>query len=428
MSMKRLAALAIVTVLALTVTACSDGVRDSAPTGGGVDRSAFGFYDLYYDDSGRQTSSCWQNTDKWTAECFENFPNQQGDRSEPVNVDDWCLPAQDDTGKAGFGIYRNITACVVMKNETRRFASPGTLGDGWTFPLGVTRAKCGANITTPEGTDPNPISGPDGKPMKVLDETCLDTASLWGRIRSEGVNASNVTQKGVRFTYPNPFYVSAAVQYQPNSIWQGTEAVTFVGSPVAPFSLSPLQEAEVWVNIPTKGENAAKCTPGRFLSCEQVGTTTEDSQQRFTWIFRTRPMVIGIKNNSGFTMEAIGDPVVGSGFLVDPRGTTADLSSLPNGSQSYVGGYRATSVTDSQTWTGTYRVRTSQGEAQIIISIKLSYVPIKDSNDKPTGQFKVENESQCKVQALKTIRLTCDTPVPTNDDNLRKFDVLIRNY
>jgi hypothetical protein len=378
MKRTRLVPLVVAAVVALAATACSDGLRDATRTDGVSERSAA---------SGDDT---------------RGFANPQGDPAEPVNVGDWCLRAQSNSGTQGFETSRNITACIVMSNEMRRFAAPGVLGKV-NFPLGVTKAKCGEKVSLENSTD----------------STCEKTKGFWGEVRTEGVMASNVRQKGARFTFPNPFLVSAAIQYQPETIWSGVETTTFVGSNVAPFSLSQSQ-VELKVNIPTTGTNTASCTSAKFIVCaSQHDTTREFSERTYFWVLRSLPMSIGIKNSTPYPMVASGAPTVGSGFLIDPVGTTADLSTLPAGTQAYVGGYRTTNASDSQTWTGTFTVKTPRGDATVTISIKLSV-----GKDGVT----LENESLCTVQSLNAIQIKCDKPVPTNDDYFRQFDVQIKDF
>ena len=361
-----LSALAAVAALAILASACSS---DTSPTG----RSAAGA-------SGVDTTG---------------YSHPLGDPTVPVNADDWCLRAQDGDGDSGFRWVRNIAACNVMNNAARRFTAPGVL-DG-KFALGVTKALCSQN-----------------------DYTCRDTGGYYGEVRTEGVWASNVTQKGDRYTYPNPFLVSGAIQFMPKKIWQGVETKTYVGSNMAPFNLTSQVLAQLHLNIPTAGSNDADCTQGQYITCTLDSSVVRDSQQRFVWTLGTLPWQIQINNSSGRTMVQQSSPIAGPGFLIDPNGTSTDaqLASIPTGGTVYVGGYRATNSDVEQSWTANYVIKSLSGDVPVSISLKLAKV-----------DNKWVSQSTCTVNNRSaTTTFKCNKPEVNDSDSYRQATVNITDY
>jgi hypothetical protein len=361
-----LSALVAVAALAVLASACSS---DTAST----ERSAAGA-------SGVDTSGY-------------SFP--QGDPAVAVNADNWCLRPQNVDGDEGFRLVRNIVACNVMNNAARRFTAPGVL-DG-KFPLGVTKALCSQN-----------------------DYTCRDTGGYYGEVRTEGVNASNVNQKGDRYTYPNPFLVSGAIQFMPKKIWQGVETKTYVGSNVAPFNLTSQVLAQLHVDIPTTGDNSADCTQGQYITCALDSSVTRDSQQRFVWTLGTLPLQIQINNSSGRTMVQQSSPIAGPGFLIDPNGTSTDaqLASIPAGGTVFIGGYRSANSDVEQSWTANYVIKSLSGDVPVTITIKLAKV-----------DNKWVSQSKCTVSNRSaTTTFKCNEPTINDSDAYRQAVVNITDY
>ena len=322
-----------------------------------------------------------------------SFP--QGDPAVAVNADDWCLRAQDSGGATGFRYVRNIVACNVMNNSARRFTAPGVL-DG-KFPLGVTKALCSGD-----------------------DWTCRSTGGYLGEVRNEGVWASNVTTKGDRYTYPNPFLVSGAIQFMPKKIWQGVETKTYVGSNVAPFNLTGQVLAQLHVDIPTTGDNSADCTQGQYVTCALDSSVSRDSQQRFVWTLGTLPLQIQINNSSGRTMVQQSSPIAGAGYLVDPNGTSTDaqLASIPAGGTVFIGGYRSANSDVEQSWTANYVIKSLSGDVPVTITIKLAKV-----------DNKWVSQSKCTVSNRSaTTTFKCNEPTINDSDAYRQAVVNITDY
>lgn len=323
------------------------------------------------------------------------FSNPIGDPDVSVNPDNWCLRPQDSDGDSGFTYVRNITTCNVMTNETRKFTAPGALGGK--FPLGVTKALC--------STD---------------DKTCANEGgSYYGAVRTEGVNARNVTQKGDRYTYPNPFMGTAAIQYMPNKIWQGTTTRTYVGSNMAPFSLDEAQ-AELYAELPTTGTNYYNCTNGRFITCRITAGNNQDSNVRVKWALANLPLQIQINNSSGRSMTQQSPAIAGSGLLLDPVGTSTDsaLKSIAAGSTVYVGGYRTANSNDGQSWTANYCIDALSGCVSVSITVKMAYI-----------ENKWVNQSQCTVSnRTGTSSYKCNTPSLNDSDEYRQAIVNITDF
>ena len=327
----------------------------------------------------------------------EGFSRPTGDPNVSVNVGQFCLRPQDSDGDSGFATLRNIVVCNVMTNETRRFTAPGVLSGK--FPLGVTKAYCSDK-----------------------DDTCIETSgSYYGRVRTEGTNASNSPLKGDRYTTPNPFMGTAAIQFQPNKIWQGVETRTFVGSNVAPFDLTAQSPVELWVNVPTTGSNSANCTSGSWISCKFMTTGFDSgSDKRAEFVLTTQPLRIQINNNSGRPMSAISPAVNGQGFLPDAIGSSPEsaFTTLPTGSVVWVAGYRSANSSADQSWTREFCINTATGCVTVSITVKLGY-----------SDGKVTNLSQCNVvNRSATATYKCNTPVVNESDADRVATVNITDF
>lgn len=318
-----------------------------------------------------------------------------GDPMKSINKDDWCLRPQDSDGDTGFRYVRNITLCNVMTNATSKFTAPGALTGK--FSLGVTQALCSQN-----------------------DYTCRDLGgSYFGEVRTEGASASNVAVKGDRYTNPNPFFGTAAIQFMPKKIWQGVETRTFVGSNMAPFSLDDPQ-VELHGSIPTAGSNGYDCVKGRFITCRITGGDNQDSNAKVEWSLGTLPLQITVNNNAGRSMslQPGSMPIAGSGFLIDPAGTSASLESIAAGSRVYIGGYRSASSNDGQSWTANYCIDSLTGCVPVSVTIKLAYV-----------DNKWVNQSTCVVSNTSaTATYKCNTPSLNDSDEYRQAIVSVTNY
>ncbi len=362
---RRFAALALVAAIGLIATACSGGSDTAQRSAAAADIDTTG------------------------------FANPIGDPNTSTDPAKWCLRPQDSDGAEGFYWVRNITLCNVMTNLTRKFTAPGVL-DG-RFPLGVTKALC-----------------------SYSDETCKSEGGpYYGAIRSEGVDASNVEMKGDRNTYPNPFLGTAAVQFMPNKIWQGTTTRTYVGSNMAPYSLSQ-QQAELFGELPTTGTNYYNCTNGEYITCRITGGNTQDSNVRVRWSLGNLPLQIQVNNNSGRTMTQQSDPVQGSGFLIDAAGTSSQeaLRTIPTGRSVFVGGYRNARSDAGHSWTANYCIDSLAGCVPVAITVQL----VKESD-------KWVSKSTCVVSPRTgTTTYKCNTPTVNESDDYRQAVVNITDF
>lgn len=309
------------------------------------------------------------------------FSNPIGDPTKAINSNDWCLRPQDGDGDAGFRYVRNIVACQVMTNTTKRFTAPGVLNG--ILPLGVVKADCSQN-----------------------DYTCRDVGGSWyGEVRTEGVWASNVTLKGDRYANPNPFLVKSAIQFMPKKIWQGVEIKTYVGANASPYSLDQSM-ATMYSEIPTTGKNTAACTSGAFVACTLVTPESDykyGSQVQFEYRFSNRPVSIQIVNATGQPMKIVGSETgtAGSAFLPDPTASSG-LSQIATGTSAYVGGYFGTSNDSSRYWQASYCIVTPNSGPCYQVNISISMVE-KDG--------KLVDDSSCSVVAGdRTYSFRCDKP------------------
>ena len=324
------------------------------------------------------------------------FSKPNGDAAKAINANDWCLRPQDADGDSGFRYVRNITVCQVMVNATKRFTSPGVLGEPAT--LGVVRADCSQN-----------------------DFTCSDVGGSYkGEVRTEGASASNVTLKGDRYATPNPFLTKSAIQFMPKSIWSGVEVRTYVGANTAPFSLSQSQ-AQMYSYIPTNGSNSANCVSGEFIACTLVTPSSayeSGSNLQFEYRFTNRPVSIQIVNGTGRNLKIVGAPLgtAGSAFLVDPAAIKGIDAIAPGGS-GYAGGYLGTSSDPSRYWRASYCVELpSSGCYQIDVSISLVE---KD------GQL--TSDSKCTIATTDAVyAFRCEMLTPSGGDDGRFFTVNVK--
>ncbi|MBU3701624.1 MAG: hypothetical protein FGM58_06230 [Acidimicrobiia bacterium] len=323
------------------------------------------------------------------------YSRPRGNPYVSVNKDDWCLRPQNDNGDSGFQWVRSATVCNVMTNRTRKFTAPGVLGGK--FPLGVTKAGCSFD-----------------------DHTCVSEGPHYGAVRTEGVWAQNAEMKGPRYTYPNPFFGTAAIQFMPNKIFQGVTTTTYVGSNMAPYSLQQAQ-AELYVSLPYSTTSTVfSCVNGSFITCRIAGGATQDYNPKVDWDLGNLPLQITINNNSGRSMslQAGSEPVPGAGLLVDPAGTSPDLATIPTGGRVFIGAYRSAGSKDGHSWTANYCIDSLSGCVPVTITIKMEY-----ESDKWV------NKSTCIVSNTSaTATFKCNTPSLTDSDDYRQAIVSITNF
>ena len=342
------------------------------------------------------SSSDSRNAAGTSAVNTDGFSRPTGDPATAINANNWCLRPQDVDGDSGFRWVRNITVCQVMTNMTKQFTAPGVLSDVAT--LGVVRADCSQN-----------------------DATCSNVGGDYmGEVRTEGVNASNVTLKGDRYANPNPFLVKSAIQFMPRAIWSGVNVRTYVGANSAPFDLGQAQ-AEMFSYIPTNGSNSASCTSGQFISCVLVTPEANyktGSNLQFEYRFSNRPVSIQITNGTKQQMTIVGSTTgtAGSAFLLDPKAAQG-LASIAPGASGYTGGYAGTSGDTSRYWRASYCISLPDNSCyQVNISISLTE---KD------GQLVGDSSSCDVVKTSQTYSFRCDKPTLTGGEDGRFFTVNI---
>lgn len=371
-----LSVLVLVAGLALVATACSDGLRDAARSDG-AQRSASGFPDLSnFGNSFIQTRT-------------------NGDPNTSVDVDKFCSEVSPGLFEAAA-----IATCFIFDNQTSRFTAPGQLSDK--FALTVPYAECGR----------------DDAGDRALGDPCVATGKRYGRIR----NYKNDNGYGIRVLTPNPFLNLAAIQFRSSAQKAGTEELVYVGSTQAPLNLNQTP-AKAFFSTPWTDDNYGDCRgSGQFIACslDRSSWSVNGDFPRPRYTFRTLPVQITINNNSGrpMSIQSGSRPVPGVGFLVDPSGTSTDLTTIPSGGRVIVGGYRSTNSNEGHSWTANYCIDSLSGCVPVSITIKM---------ENEGGKW--VNKSTCFVNNTSaTATYKCNQPALNDDDAWRQAIVSITNF
>lgn len=371
-----LVALVLFAGLALVATACSDGLRDAARSER-TQRSASGFPDLSnFGNSFIQTRT-------------------NGDPTTSVDVDKFCSEIS-----TGWLDAAAIATCFVFDNQTSRFTAPGQLSGK--FALTVPFAECGR----------------DDAGDRALGDPCVATSGRYGRIRNWG----NDNGYGIRVLTPNPFLNLAAIQFRSSAQKAGTEELVYVGSTQAPLNLNQTP-AKAFFSTPYSADNGGDCRgSGQFIACslDPGSWSTKGDFPRPRYTFRTLPLQITINNNSGrpMSIQSGSRPVAGVGFLADPIGTSADLTTIPSGGRLIVGGYRSANSNEGHSWTANFCIDSLSGCVPVSITIKMGVV-----------DNKWVNQSTCVVSNTSaTATYKCNTPSLNDDDSWRQAIVSITNF
>lgn len=196
---------------------------------------------------------------------------------------------------------------------------------------------------------------------------------------------------------PNPFEVSAAMNFVRRCDWCPVTTKLFVGSGEAPMSLAQVG-AQPYFNAPhKKSANDSACTNGQYLSCAIDTPAGSGWKMVAQYTIANRPLEIIVNNNTATGLVL--DGVVGaSGLLVDQASSSNTALVGARASGRYAA-YRSTDQRSSN-FTAEYLVADANGNTAVTACegcgtrIVISFVESPDGSN--TANCSVVNTSNIK--------------------------------